>query len=235
MASTLADNRAAIDSNKLARRWFSPATFGLVRAAEDAICAAATGQLLDVGCGSMPYRAAVLDTGASYTGLDIEARTNGVEFIGSATDMHLVADASFDTVLCSEVLEHVAEPRVALAEMARVLRNDGKVILTVPFLGRLHEEPYDYYRYTEHGIRALLADSGFAVESMETTGSVFSLLGHQLSSVFVVAAWRVPMLRWVALGLNGLLFVAPSRLADRLLGPIRRKLPLGYVVTARRI
>jgi SAM-dependent methyltransferase len=229
----LSAHRSAIDSHSVGRRWFSPASYGLVTATERAIESGATGDLLDIGCGSMPYRSVVEAQGASYSGVDIEARTEGVQMIKSATDMSSLDGASFDSVLCSEVLEHIAEPQRALQEIGRVVRPGGSLILTVPFLGRLHEEPVDFFRYTEHGLRSLLEKAGFEIESIEITGSIFSLLGHQVSSAFVVGAW-VPGLKWIALALNATAVVGPARLADALLGPLRRKLPLGYVVIARR-
>ncbi len=234
MTAALATSRAEIDANHFARRWFSPASYGLVNATEQVIEAHASGDLLDVGCGSMPYRPLIEQAGSTYAGLDVEARTDGVAHIGSATDMTSIEPNSFDTVLCSEVLEHIAEPSKALAEMARVIRPGGTLILTVPFLGRLHEEPHDYYRYTEHGIRALLDAAGFTIETLQITGSIFSLLGHQVSSATVVGAWRLPVVRWLALATNVVLVTAPARALDAAIGPLRRKLPLGYVVTATR-
>lgn len=234
MTSTLSAQRSAIDSHRVARRWFSPASFGLIGATERAIADAAVGELLDVGCGSMPYRSDVEASGASYSGVDVEARADGVIIVDSATDMSAISDSVYDSVLCSEVLEHIAEPHLALGEMARVLRPGGSLILTVPFMGRLHEEPFDFFRYTEHGLRSLLEAADFEVTSIEITGSLFSLIGHQVSSALVVGAWVVPGLRWIALGVNGLLILGPARAADSLLGPLRRKLPLGYVVTATR-
>lgn len=235
MSTALATRRAAIDRDPRARRLFSPASLGLVDTAERIIRATARGVVLDVGCGTMPYRDLIEAAGADYVGLDVEARIEGVTHVCSATNMYTVTDASIDVVLCSEVLEHVAEPATALAEMARVLRPDGQLIVTVPFLGRLHEEPHDYYRYTEHGLRTLLDAAGFRLDRLEITGSVFSLLGHQVSTGIMLATWRFPVIRWLALAANVAFVVAPARTLDRLLGPARRKLPLGYVATASRV
>lgn len=229
---SLAASRSAIDSHQLVRQWFSPATLGLTKLAEKVVGATVEGRVLDVGCGTMPYRPVVEATGAEHIGLDLEARADGVRYLCSATEMTPVATNSHDSAICSEVLEHIADPAGALAEMSRVVRPGGRLVLTVPFLGRLHEEPHDYFRYTEHGLRSLLNEAGFRIDDIHITGSVGSLLGHQVSSALVVPAWNVPALRWIVFAANAALVVAPARLVDRLLGPVRRKLPLGYVVTA---
>jgi ubiquinone/menaquinone biosynthesis C-methylase UbiE len=65
---------------------------------------------------------------------------------------------SWDVVILIEVLEHVKEPWKAIAEIFRVLRTDGKLVLTTPFIYPIHEVEHDYYRYTKHGLRFLLKE-----------------------------------------------------------------------------
>lgn len=67
-------------------------------------------------------------------------------------------DGEFDAVLCANVLEHVAEPAAAVAGIARALRPGGVTLVTVPFIYPLHDEPIDFWRFTEHGLRHLFAD-----------------------------------------------------------------------------
>lgn len=231
--SVIERNRRELGTRPVVRTWASPAIRGLDHCINDMVARYATGRTLDVGCGAMPYRDRILRTADSYDGLDAEVRHPDVRYVASATDMSPVEDASYDTVLCSEVLEHVDDPVLALREIARVVRPGGQVILSVPFLGRLHEEPYDFARYTEHGLRKLCGDVGLEIEAVEVTGSVASFVGHQISTVLVGATWHVPVLKWLSLATNAVAIVAPCRLVDKLLGPARRKLPLGYVVLAR--
>jgi 2-polyprenyl-3-methyl-5-hydroxy-6-metoxy-1,4-benzoquinol methylase len=180
----------------------------------------------------MPYRPTIEQYAKTYDGLDIEPRSSDVRYVCSATDISPVPDAAYDTVLCSEVLEHVADPGAALAEIGRVLKPGGRLVLTTPFLGRLHDEPHDYYRFTKHGLATLLEAVPLEVEETTATSSVASFLGHQVATVLVAGTWHVPVIRWLAFALNAIAVVAPSILIDRLLGPVREKLPTGYVVVA---
>jgi SAM-dependent methyltransferase len=125
----------------------------------------AQGRLLDIGCGEKPYRALFAPFVTEHVGLD---RTDTQHFRG-AIDLYGYADAipvaamSFDTVLCTTVLEHVEEPARALAEIHRVLRPAGTLILTAPLFWHVHEAPRDFYRYTAHGLRYLCEKAGFTI------------------------------------------------------------------------
>ncbi len=180
----------------------------------------------------MPYRSVVGSLVTSHDGLDVDRRSHDVRYVASATDMSPVPDASYDTVLCTEVLEHVDEPWRAVREMARVLRPGGTLVLSVPFLARLHEEPRDFFRYTSHGIRNMLEGAGFAVLSLESHGSVGSFLGHQVSSILLGLTWHIPVVRWLVFAVNALAVVAPARLLDLVLGTRGELLTTGYVVVA---
>lgn len=232
--STIAANRRTIDielRDSRLRRFSSPALFSLYRALVPRLRRYGHGALLDVGCGTMPYRRFVPDRVTSYEGADVEPRVADVAYITDAETLTSVPDAHYDTVLCSEVLEHVRDPRRAIGQIRRVLRSGGTVILTVPHLSRLHEEPHDYYRYTTHGLAHLLGDAGFTVGEIVSTGSLFAFVGHQLSLILVGSTWRIPLLRYIVFALNAVLVTLPCYALDRS-SALRAKFPLGYVVVA---
>ena len=92
-------------------------------------------------------------------------------------------DNSFDLVIMMEVLEHVKEPKKALSEIYRVLSHNGKLIMSTPFILGIHDEPYDYYRFTKYGLEYLLSD--FKIEIQETNDfahTILVLIGRLMKS-----------------------------------------------------
>lgn len=229
----LSRNRARLErdlAGSVRRTWTSPVTIGLGSALRGALAKHARGDLLDAGCGTMPYRSHILPRLASYTGFDIERRAPEVT-IGDVQQMTAVGDGTADVILCSEVLEHVPRPEAALAEFRRVLRPGGTLILSTPFLARLHEEPHDYFRYTRHGLVTMLAQTRFRVQTIEPTGGLFSFLGHQPAIVLCSTAWPIPVVRDIVLVLVALGITLPCRFLD-LVTRNAAKFPTGYVVVA---
>ncbi len=118
--------------------------------------------ILDVGAGDAPYREFFQHT--NYMTLDWDKSTYRPaippDFVTTADNIPC-ASGTIDGVICTEVLEHVPDPLRVLNEIGRVLRPGGHIWLTAPFVWPLHEQPYDYYRFTSHGLRLLLETSGF--------------------------------------------------------------------------
>ncbi len=79
------------------------------------------------------------------------------DIVMDATDMSF-DDGTFDAVYMMEVLEHVKDPQAALSEVRRVLKDGGRFVLSTPFVFGIHEEPWDFWRFTRHGLEHLLAD-----------------------------------------------------------------------------
>jgi SAM-dependent methyltransferase len=124
----------------------------------------ARGRLLDIGCGLKPYAplfAPYVDEHVGVDHADSPHALTSVDVIATAYEVPLES-GTFDTVLMTEVLEHLERPADALEEVLRLLRPGGKVILTTPFIWPLHEEPRDFFRYTPHGLDHLLSSAGFA-------------------------------------------------------------------------
>lgn len=122
------------------------------------------GHLLDVGCGTKPDRS--LFKVESYRGLDID--TPCTRQRGIADDFYdgtrfPYQNNTFDSVLCNQVLEHVFNPDEFLTEINRVLKSGGQLLLTVPFIWDEHERPYDFARYSNFGLKALLEKNGFKI------------------------------------------------------------------------
>lgn len=122
----------------------------------------ARGSLLDVGCGRRPYAGIVGSPVTSCVGLEQDLERYAAappDVWGSALRLPFRTD-SFDSVLSSQVLEHVPEPGRALHEIQRVLRPGGCLILTAPHMWGIHEEPHDYFRFTPFGLDYLARKAG---------------------------------------------------------------------------
>jgi SAM-dependent methyltransferase len=135
--------------------------------------------ILDVGSGLAPYRELFSHT--SYVTCDWDQSIYSPEVppdIVSSADNIPVEDQSFDAVLCTEVLEHVPAPWEVLNEFHRIIRPGGAVWITVPFAWPLHEQPHDYYRYTQFGLRYLLEKAGFSQVDVKPLSDAFLTLSQ---------------------------------------------------------
>ncbi len=206
---------------------------------------AAAGTMLDVGCGAQPYRS-LLNTDVRYIAIDTsDARERfGYEVpdtIYFSGDRWPVEDRSVDLVLCSEVLEHILDPSIFLAETYRCLRPGGRVLITVPFAARWHFIPYDYWRYTPSGLNHLLTKSGFGQVSIYARGNPLTVACYKGMSVLLPLLFprdKHPVSS-VALGMVGLLalpfiFIAAC-IANLSYGMDWGNDCLGYTVSARRL
>ena len=173
------------------------------------------GDVLDVGCGRMPYRQFLDNVIEEYHGYDCERRSDETAFIGDAHHLEKIPDNSYDTVISFSVLEHLPKPWIAVEEMARVCRPGGKVIIEVPHLSRYHELPHDYYRFTEMGLREIGEQAGLEAVTLERHGGLSCLIGHQISTVIMSLAWCVPFLRWLIFWFNYWFCVRASVALDR--------------------
>jgi SAM-dependent methyltransferase len=192
-----------------------------------ALAPAVRGEVLDVGCGRKPYRA--LFPATRYVGLEIDspgARARGVAEAFYDGRAFPFPAASFDAVLCSQVLEHVFTPEVFLGEIRRVLRPGGRLLLAVPFVWDEHEQPFDYARYSSFGLRALLERSGFVVDEHRKSLDDARALA-QLASAWLYKATRSES-RWLNHAAQ-LALIAPVNLAGAVAGALLPRNPDFYL------
>lgn len=190
------------------------------------------GTVLDAGAGTLSARYLVKRLGFEYKSLDLEKHHLDIDYVGDVQKMP-IADASFDSVVCLQVLEHVPNPQKAIAEIYRVLKPGGTAIVSVPFLLYLHNEPNDYWRYTKHSLRNLFTEAGFEIVELQPLAGLLSFLHHLVFTPIVGLLENIPILRALALTISQ----ATGRLAiwlDRLIDP-KRLCPLYYnVVISKR-
>ncbi|MBI2624112.1 class I SAM-dependent methyltransferase [Candidatus Parcubacteria bacterium] len=152
---------------------------------------------LDIGCGGAPYAKFF----PNRVGFDHVAGP-GVDVVGDAHALPFT-DGTFERILCTEVLEHLVDPPKAIAEMRRVLRPGGMLVLTTRFVFPLHDEPHDYWRFTRYGLEYLCRDWEI-VELVEEVGSLGTLAvltqrlalqakfyGGRLTKFFILAGARL--------------------------------------------
>ena len=90
------------------------------------------------------------------------------------------------------MLEHVRDPLRVLQDFHRVLKTGGILLLSVPHLAYLHNEPHDYYRYTEFGLKHLTERAGFELLSTRWSGGLLTFLGHLPSTFILNFCWGIP-------------------------------------------
>ncbi len=136
------------------------------------------GNILDIGCGTLPYRE--LFTNASdYTGMEYDSpigRAKSGATIFYDGKHFPVSDQSYQSILLSQVLEHIFWPDDFLEECHRILKQDGTLLLSVPFVWDEHEIPYDYARYSSYGLRHLLEKNGFRILEQRKTLADFRVI-----------------------------------------------------------
>jgi ubiquinone/menaquinone biosynthesis C-methylase UbiE len=130
---------------------------------------------LEVGCGSSPY----VNYFPNRIGLDIRKTTN-VNIVG---DAHFLPfkDENFDVILCTEVLEHLKDPKKAINEMKRILKSGGKLILTARFIFPVHGALNDYSRLTKSGLFYLLND--WKIEEIVEESNIFESISILLQRI----------------------------------------------------
>jgi SAM-dependent methyltransferase len=212
----------------------------ILRFLQEAASSLAPGdRVLDAGAGSAPYRE--LFTHCNYTTADF---TQAVDHGWENAPPDIVCDlaaipldgSTLDAIVCTQVLEHVPDPSIVLAEFCRLLRPGGRLFLSVPLLWEVHEAPYDFWRFTPYSLRLLCTRVGLTVEYLAPRGGRYRALACLLDS----NRWVEPLHgghligRVVALPLTALvhLVLAPTfACLDRF--DHEQNLTLGYVCRCR--
>jgi SAM-dependent methyltransferase len=193
------------------------------------------GHVLDLGCGQAPLYQVYRPLCDSIVCADWQNSFHALKYIDINCDLTKplpFADQSFDTVILSDVLEHIPTPSALLGECFRVLGANGALIGSVPFLYWLHEEPYDYHRYTEHGLRSMATRVGFEVEMIEAYGGGTDVIFDLLGKIAIPHHWRIgPRLADYSYRIGKL--VRRGKIGLRL-STFVRSMPLGYSFVLRK-
>lgn len=170
------------------------------------------GRVLDVGCGGSPYKT-WLTQRHEYVGVDV-VDGEGVDVVIRPGRPWPIENGGFEAVICTQVLEHAADPEHLLAEMKRVLKAGGRIVCTVPFIYNEHGAPWDFRRFSRHGAQALFAED-FQTVHLAPLGGIGSTIGtlvlnwcdcalNQTRSTRIVKALGLPLWLLFSAAVNAL-------------------------------
>jgi SAM-dependent methyltransferase len=187
----------------------------------------ASGRVLDYGCADAPYRR-FFPADAEYIAADLPG--NPVASVEIRPDGTVpIEEESCDAVLSTQVLEHVTDPATYLSECARVLRSDGRLLLSTHGIMVYHPDPVDYWRWTCAGLERAVEDAGFEIERFE---GIMGLGATGLQLVHDAAYYRLPRL---LRPLYSLLMQTLIAIADRFASAESRRMnALVFALVARK-
>lgn len=194
------------------------------------------GKILDLGCGKAPLYELYKGYTSEVICTDWEKSLHNHEFIDKISDLNKnldFNDSEFDTVLLSDVLEHILYPHNLLKEIHRILKSDGYLLMNVPFFYWLHEEPYDYFRYTKFALADLTKNSGLRVLELGAYGGVLEILADLISKIVIIIPFAgkiissfIQKVAWIFL---------KTKFGERISKKTSEKFPLGYYMVAQKV
>lgn len=191
----------------------------------------ANGRLLDLGCGKVPLHAAYAPYVSEIVCVDWLPGTH-IDVQCDLSKSLPFDNNRFDTIILSDVLEHIPEPQLLWSEMARILAPGGKIIMNVPFYYVVHEHPHDYYRYTNFALERFVNMSQMTLVRMSAIGGVIEVI----ADLFAKITMRVPLVgRAMSILIQALAWnFGRTHLGLRVAGISSRHFPFGYFLIARR-
>ena len=195
----------------------------------------AKGKLLDLGCGKVPLYEAYREYVSENICVDWNNSAHKNEHLDTECDLTKALpfnNEEFDTIILSDVLEHIPQPEHLWLEMWRILAIEGMIIMNVPFYYCLHEQPYDFYRYTEFALRRFVENARFRLVQLEPIGGVPEILADILGK-------HIQSVRLIGRGLASLIQFATALFVHTALGKAvsaktARGMPLGYCLIAEK-
>ena len=194
----------------------------------------ARGKLLDLGCGKVPLFSAYKKHVTENICVDWANTMHKNIYLDLECDLTKILpfkDNEFDTIILSDVLEHIPEPEKLWGEIARILSNDGKIILNVPFYYWLHEQPHDFYRYTEFALRRFVENSGLKLVLLKSIGGAPEIM----TDIFSKNVLRVPFVghSLASIAQWSTFSFGKTRVGKRITSVTGKSFPFGYFLIAQ--
>jgi len=194
-----------------------------------AIADHATGKLADLGCGAVPLYGIYRDKISEAFCVDWPGSAHVVDHVDLFTDLNEPFDLeaeSYDTIIASDVVEHLHTPQALFTSAARALKPGGKLIVGVPFLYWLHEAPHDYHRYTRYALERLTAQAGLSVLELASYGGGPEVLADLATKT--VAGH--PIVTRIVFGFSKMILALP--IVKKLTVATKEQIPMGYLLVA---
>lgn len=189
-----------------------------------------SGNFLDCGCGNVPYYGIYKNLVDNITCIDWAESFHNNPYLDYLVDLNNDKIPSqsdtFDSILLADVLEHLYDPQHAINEISRVLKPNGNVIIVVPFMYWLHEEPHDYFRFTEHALKKMCSNAGLKITKLEQTGGLPDVIIDLFEKAFIKSNKRLKWFSSIVFRLN------KTKWFLKLRARTKNQFPLSYVVVA---
>ena len=195
----------------------------------------ARGRLLDLGCGHVPLYEAYSPLISDVVCADWSNSLHQNSFLDVECDLSRklpFESEDFDTVILSDVLEHIPAPEQLLEEISRILTLKGKLILNVPFLYWLHEEPHDYFRYTSFALRRLVENANLKLLHLQAIGGATEVMADIFSKCINAVPLFGPLLATIIQ--HSTQTFTTFGLGRRITNATSHKFPLGYFLVAEK-
>lgn len=197
----------------------------------NSLCQYAKGKLLDLGCGKAPLYGMYSEQCAESIRVDWKSSKHDNKFIDVFHDISQrlpFSDDEFDTVVFTDVLEHLYNPVEVVAEIKRVLKDQGTAIIGVPFYQNLHEDPYDFFRYTKYALKRLIEDAGLDIVCIDEVGG----LPEVMFDLFEKATRRSRLISRTVYHVGK--HISELKVVETYSKRSAGKFPMGYLVIARK-
>jgi SAM-dependent methyltransferase len=193
------------------------------------------GRLIDLGCGKVPLYESYKSHAERVTCVDWVNSVHQNPYTDFEQDLNQplqFEDCSFDTVILSDVLEHIRKPEQLVNEIYRILDHKGILLMNVPFYYWLHEVPFDYFRYTRYALQSIAEDQGFEMVYLEAYGGAPEILTDITSKLMAkIPVVGKPFAAFMQ-GFTGLML--RTGFGKKLSTQTGKQFPLGYTMIARK-
>lgn len=193
------------------------------------------GNFLDLGCGQAPLYCLYKNYTKQITCVDWGNSMHQITYLDFEQDLNQnlnMESNSFDSIILSDVLEHIRKPELLLNEIYRILNKDGVLIMNVPFFYWLHEHPFDYYRYTKYALQSMCEDAGFEILELKPYGGAPEII----TDIFAKILKNIPLVgKPIAIVLQKItwLFIQ-TNIGKKISNKTAQNFPFGYTLIAKK-